>query len=118
MKIRVVGITDRGTPQKERLHISVLAETSLVRYVIFDSSRILNGTAVAAIPKHAYWFTDYLAKPGDNVVVYTGIGLNTKQVRPDGGTDHFFYWGLKTVLWHDPNACAVVLEVGDWVTAF
>src|SRR5205085_5326371 len=37
MKITVVGIIDRGVPDKERLHLRALADLSLVYYAVIDT---------------------------------------------------------------------------------
>jgi hypothetical protein len=50
-------------PEKERLHISVLADDNLNYYAVFDTE-YQNGEIVA-IPKRAYWFVDYRVKAGD-----------------------------------------------------
>ena len=51
------------------------------------------------------------------VVLYAGFGNNHVSPRPDGGTDYFFYWGLKNTLWAPPNSCAVLLEIENWQTS-
>jgi len=117
MRIKIVGIIDRGVPDKERLHLSVLADVDIVNYVIFDTVKIANGTKILAIPKRAFWFSSVQVRAGDNVVVYTRGGTPSKSIRPDGGHNHFFFWGQSSTLWHIPNSCAVVLEINEWVTS-
>lgn len=108
-------IADRGQPNRERLHISVLAEANLIYYVVFDTVSAPGGLIIAN-PKRAYWFTDHPVRAGDNVLLYTGHGANTVNVRPDGGTNHFFYWGSSQVLWGHPSARVVLLELSSWET--
>ena len=117
MRLRVVAIADRGVPNQERLHISALVDANLVNYAIFDTVRLGNGSTIASIPKHAYWFTPYQVKAGDDVVIYTGPGTPSRIPRPGVGTHQFFYWGLGQTIWGDPKSCAVVLEIGDWATS-
>ena len=117
MRLKVITIADRGVPNKERLHLSALVDANLVNYAIFDTVRMGDGSVIASIPRHAYWFTPSLVRAGDNVVVYTGPGVATKNARANGGTDYFFFWGLKQTIWSDPKSCAVVLEVADWATS-
>jgi hypothetical protein len=117
MKIKVLRIADKGVPDLERLHLSVLADANLVNYAVFDTVKLTNGTAIQSIPKHTYWFLSYPVKAGDDVVLYTRPGVQSKAVRGGGGTTHFFFWGMTHTLWDAPDACAVVLEVVDWATS-
>lgn len=116
MRIKVVSIADRGIPNKERLHLSVLVDANLVNYVILDTVKLASGTVVRSIPNHTYWFLPYPVKAGDDVIVYSGHGVQSKSPKAGGGAYHFFYWGMQQTLWDAPDACAVVLEIGDWAT--
>ena len=116
MRLRIVSIADRGIAQNERLHLSVLADTNLVNYVVLDTIKI-SSTAISTSPKHVFWLPSYPVKPGDNVVIYTRAGVQNNLRRRDGGADHFFFWGLDRAVWGDSNACAVVLELNDWATS-
>ena len=115
MRLKIIRIVERGVPGRERLHLSVLANTNLTSYAVFDTSYI--GQDIVVIPKRAYWFTDYLVKAGDHVIVYTCDGTNSTGKRKDGFTNHFFYWGLNQPLWGKSGACAVLLEISDWETS-
>ena len=118
MKLKLITIADRGvvrdTANRERLHLSVLADTNLVYYAVFDTKYAPAGLQVFQIPKHTYWFSSHAVKAGDNVVLYTGPGVPIVQKRPDGGTNHFFYWGMERTLWNQPGDCAVVVELNAW----
>jgi hypothetical protein len=116
MRLRIVSTAYRGVPNQERLHLSVLVPANLVNYAVFNTVK-LPGNLIVSKPKNTYWFIAQAVKPGDNVVLYTTTGTPTKNLRPDGGTDYFYYWGLHNVLWSDPSSCAVVVEINDWVTS-
>jgi hypothetical protein len=116
MKLKIVQLTDRGIAFQERLHLTVLAEANLINYVVFDTVGISNDRIVA-IPKRAFWFSSYVVRPGDNVILYTKAGVSSVTRRPDGGADHFFFWGIDSTLWNDASARAVLLEVSDWQTS-
>ncbi len=100
---------------RERLHLTVLVDTSLVYYAVFDTVRIEDG--ISQSPKRVYWFNDYQVKAGDHVILYSKPGTDVAKRRTDGATNHFFYWGLKNTLWGAKDACAVVVEVNDWETS-
>ena len=115
MKIRIIQIAERGIANQERLHLSILVDTNLVNYVVFDTVKL--GNAIVNAPKHTYWFLDKPVKAGDNVILYSRGGTPTENKRKDGGTDHFLYWNISQPLWGAPNSCAVVLEINDWATS-
>lgn len=116
MKLKIIAITDRGVPYKERLHLSALAQANLSFYAVISTTRI-SPTAISTAAQHFHWWNAYLVNPGDNIILYTCPGEPTARSRPDGGKNHFFYWGLPNVIWKDPNACAVVLELQNWETS-
>jgi hypothetical protein len=112
MKLKILQIIERGVVDRERLHLSVLADANLAFYVVFDTTGS-NGE-ILALPKRAYWFSDYSVSAGDHVILYTTVGTDKSVKRKDGATNHFFYWGFKSPLWGAKGSCAVVLEVADW----
>jgi hypothetical protein len=115
MKLKIFGIIERGVWTQERLQLSVLADANLNYYAIFDTMYV--GDGISSKPKNVYWFTNYWVKAGDIVVLYTGPGVFSTNKRPDGGTNHFFYWGRSATLWNNPSGCAVLLEVNTWETS-
>jgi len=115
MKLKIVRIVDRGIPNKERLHLSVVAQANLSFYVVIGTTKI-SPTAVLTAAKYFHWWSNYPVNAGDSITLYTGSGVPSKNVRL-GGTDHFFYWGLPNVIWAEPNSCAVVLELENWETS-
>jgi hypothetical protein len=111
-----MSIADRGVPNVERLHLSVLVPTNLINYAVFLTRRFSGGLKVP--PEMAFWFSDTLVTPGDQVILYSGVGQNQNHLRPDGRRNWFVYWGLKNVIWEDPESCAVLLEINYWDTKF
>src|SRR4051794_9339141 len=114
MHLGIVGIVDRGVPGRERLHLSVLADTNLNYYAVFDTE--YSGGGVVPRPKRAYWFTDYPVRAGDHVILYTRPGTPSTKKRADGFTNHFFFWDITRPLWDGIRSCAVLLEIDNWVT--
>jgi hypothetical protein len=116
MNLSILRIVDRGIRNKERLHLSVLADGNLTYYGIFDTE-YSGRDAIITPPKRAYWFADYPVKAGDHVILYTKRGTSIKKDRSDGFANHFFYWNLDKTLWGNPQSCAVLLEIADWETS-
>jgi hypothetical protein len=115
MRIKLVGITDRGIPSRERLHLSVFAPSNLINYVVFGTRKVSANT-VKTPPDFAYWFADMPVYPGDQIVLYTGTGQNNVERRTDGSWNRFVFWGLASPIWAAPESCAVLLEINEWDT--
>ena len=113
MKIQVVRIADRGVPNHERLHLTVLQETNLSYYAVLLSRYVgPNGVASGSLP--SFWFPSQVVVPGDQVILVSGIGTTTGRKEANGTTTHFYFWGNPNVIWQHPSSCAVVLELGNW----
>lgn len=115
MNLQLIGISDRGVANKERLEISVLVDTNLYYYVVFDT-RYSTPLAVNNIPELAFWFTSFPVKAGDRVVLFTGQGQQIS-IPVLGQTIHYFFWGQPTTLWNNTGDCAVLLEISSWQTS-
>ena len=116
MKLRIVTIADRGVVNKERIHLSVLLQAEAAYYIVMISAKTADGRGIAAGARAMFWFTSKTWKAGDNVVLYTGQGTPSTEPRLDGGTNHFYFWGFTTTMFHDPAACAVLAEL-NWYAA-
>jgi hypothetical protein len=118
MNVQLVRIADRGVPNAERVHLSVVAATDLSYFVVLKTFRIAPAlTNVAAGTAAAYWFHTTPVKAGDQVVLYSAKGTPSKRTEPSGATTHFFYWGFPNTLWNTPGDCVVVTQVAEWLTS-
>ena len=116
MKLQIVRIVDRGVPNKERLHLSVLQDVNLSFYVVLHS-RYATPQTISSGHLLAYWFPNQQVRTGDQVVLLSGPGTNTSRKEPGGTTTYFYYWGLKDSLWGQFEDCAVVVEALSWSTS-
>ena len=116
MNLNIVTIADRGIANQERLHIVALVDSDLSYYSVLLSIRNIMGRVSTGF-RAAYWFGPRPVKAGDNIILYSGIGKDTSEVRADGGRNHFYYWGLKNTVWGPLTSCAVLLEVRNWQTS-
>jgi hypothetical protein len=107
---------DRGVANKERVLITVMVPVNLSYYAVL-ATQAFNEQNILAGGRQIYWFHSVWVKPGDNVILYTGVGMNTAVARPDGGSDHIFYWGFFSPIWNDPNWRAVLFELSTWFTS-
>jgi hypothetical protein len=116
MKIQVVGIRERGIPNRERLALSVLQETNLCYYAAL-LSKYLSPASISTGSLPGYWFPNQIVKVGDQIELFSGNGSPRVSPTIIGGTYYSYYWGLPNVVWHDPSACAIVLELSNWATS-
>lgn len=119
MRIQFVTIASKGVPNQERIHLRVFAEVDMAFYIVLLSViNPGNPTTVFSGLRPAFWFPTHLVRNGDNVILYTGEGRQVSTPRADGGTDHFFYWGLKSTMFNSHEACVVISEVNSWMTGY
>jgi len=116
MKLQIIRIADRGVPNNERLHLTVLADATLSYYVVLKST-IMGNEGVMNSSLLSFWFPTVQVKAGDQVILYTKTGKNSSEKTTSGNTNHFFYWGLNNTLWNSPTDCAVLIEVNSWVSS-
>jgi len=114
MKISEKTFADRGDLDKERVGFKALVDLDLKYYVILDT-RFASPTSISALQKTCYWPAPKPIKAGEKVVIYTRSGTNSTETVKDG-ICHFIFRGLTAPLYTDERTCAVVLEVGDWMT--
>ena len=115
MKLKIVRIADRGVPNKERLHLQVLADTDLKYFAIFDTVW-LSPQGISNLPNNTYWFSPQRVTALDDVVLVTGRGQPSQAPNGRGGMTYFYYWKRPTTLWNAPEACAVLVELTGWET--
>jgi len=116
MKLSIVNIIDRGVANKERLHLAALVPINLAYYAVVASMYARDRKTIAGGNRQMYWFEPSQVNAGDWIILYTGSGQYSKHVRLGGGTNHFFYWGLKETVWHDPLSSATLFEINNWET--
>lgn len=114
MNVKIRSIADQGIPEKERLVLSVLADTDIGDYLVLRTKAI-NGQPTSRT-KDVYWFPDEVVKGGDLVVLYTKFGIRSTKVLPDGSKAHFFYWGKDGSLWEPGLDMAVLIYADDWTS--
>jgi hypothetical protein len=116
MRFQIVSITERGVPNRERLHLRALVDAD-VGYLVIFLTRYTKVDSVFAGTGAAFWFPAKQVKAGDSIILYSGSGTVSETKDPDGSTNHFFYWGMPNTIWQDPASTVVVFETQMWQTA-
>lgn len=117
MRLSIAGILDRGVSNKERVALTVAVESNLAYYAVILSSYLPGRQQIHSERLSVYWFSPAIVKPGDFVILYTGPGRNAPESRPDGGTNHFYHWGLPNTVFNNSESCAILLEISTWITS-
>ena len=114
MKIEFQSIVDKGSYQKERLVLKVMADTDIGDYLIIQTG--FNNGEVTIKTYHCYWFPYKSVSAGDLVVLYTKPGKTNETDLGNGRKVHFFYWGIESVIWNVKDRSLVVLHAPEWAS--
>ena len=115
MKIELIAIYDRGNLSQERLHFRALSDIDLRYYAVFDTF-YTEPDKIQATQKTCYWFPPKLIKAGENVVLYTRGGNESRETKNDGKIYNFIFRGLNAPLYLQREKCAVLFEIQSWIT--
>ena len=100
--LTLVGVFDRGIPNKERIVLRANEIINLGQYGIMIGIRLEEGMA-SPIRDNLFWFGDAYVMEGDWIFVYTGPGEGKGAPVPNS-QDRLYsiHWGRKeTILHHD-----------------
>jgi hypothetical protein len=118
MSLKFVQIADRGVPNKERVHLTVVEPADISYFMLAKSFLIApNFNTVFTGGSPAFWFPSRMVKQGETIIVYTGAGIEATHMGDAGVATHFFYWGMPQTIFNDPAACVVVMRLATWATS-
>ncbi len=113
VELSIVGIYDRGKPDKERIAIRVHADVNLNNFCMVRG--IWSHQRKQLIPLHSFFFQfpDEEVEEGSWVIVYTGSGTNKRTtMKSTGAPALVLHWGLKNVAFSLPLVSVAVIEIG------
>lgn len=113
MKVRILGVVDRGELSGERLIFRVRADTDIGDYLVIRAEYDSDDDQVTTAVSGAFWFPDRKVSAGDLVVLYTKRG-RTRRKKVGQRTVHFYYWGKKKPLWGCEDMAPVILHAPSW----
>lgn len=111
MKLKIKSFSDAGNLKDERIGFEVLENCDLSFFIVHSTSKTPNGFYNR--PQHTFWFYPLKVNAGDEVVLYTKTGTDSKREENDK-TIHFIYWGLNEAILKEKK-CIVLVEVENWV---
>jgi hypothetical protein len=114
-ELAIVGVFDRGIPNRERIVIVPQQQVNLGQYGLMLGLRASGNTAVP-IRDNLLWFGDGFVDTSDMLFIYTGPGEPRATAIPNGrGRIISVHWGRGTVLFGDPNFVPILFRI-DAVT--
>lgn len=115
MTLILRSVADAGVVGKERLIMKATDDHDVGDYAVFQVNVGADG-GLSTKTLHSFWFPYKLVKKDDLVVLYTKAGQPKEKLLENGQTAHFYYWGLKDVIWNDARRSAVLLHAPYWTS--
>jgi len=113
MELKIISVGDKGDLQNERIGLQAIKDCEIKFYQLFRTEFLESGGFYNRSTA-AFWFAPKNIKAGDKVVVYTRTGVDKSEVKADGTTVHFFYWGLNQAIFTDNKHGVVLAEMVNW----
>lgn len=113
MDLQLIGVLDRGVPHLECVHLKVVNDCNLDRYMVCDTTYLDQNTMSNKL-RHQYWFAhNNHVKFGSHVLLYSSIGTD-KTAFYNGVSFHTFYWNLEHQIWNNTGDRAVLFQLAAW----
>ena len=113
MKLDIQSIAEKGNFEKERLVLKVKVDTDIGDYILIQAG--FNGKDVTIATHQTYWFPYGAVSAGDLIILYTKSGKHSTEALTQGGTAHFYYWGLSKAIWDTSERAPVLLHAPEWI---
>lgn len=114
-ELLLVGVYERGIPNKERIVFRAASAVEMGRFGIFLGVKTAPGQALP-IRDNFFWFGNGFVNMGDWVFVYTGPGTPRVAQLPNANEKLYtVFWGRNQVILHEPNVVPILVRM-DAVT--
>jgi hypothetical protein len=112
-EVRLVGVMDRGQPNRERVLIQPLVATNLQNFVL-GIGLTNDNVSITPLSGFIYYFDNVIVEPGSWVVVYTGAGTTQiSRIPTTHEIAYSYHWGNSTILFEHPNVVPVLFRVSE-----
>ena len=114
-ELTVAGVFGRGTPNEERIVLTVNETVNMAQFGLLLGIRLEEGTA-APIRDNFFWFGEGWVRRGDWIFVYTGPGGALSQELPGGSQKLYtLHWGRDKTILNHPDLVPILFRL-DAVT--
>jgi len=102
-ELSIIGVADRGVPNRERIIIRPTEAVELGRFGLFLGINRPDGT-VLPLRDQFFWFGDQIVAPPAWLFVFTGPGVYQESRVPETGhLAHSYHWGRHTTVLGDES---------------
>lgn len=110
-ELTIVGVFDRGVPNRERIALQANDTVNLGRYGLMIGVRGDTGSAFP-IRDNLLWFGDGFLEKGDWLFVYTGPG-QPKVTKLPSNEERLIsaHWGRTQTVLHNPDIVPILFRV-------
>lgn len=111
-EISILGVFERGVPNKERILLRPTEAINLGNYGLFIG-KMLPNNMVFPYNDNFFWFNGLLVQPPSWIFIYTGPGEFEQSIIPSNGQQAYTYhWGRKLTVFDDPNLVPFLIRYG------
>jgi len=111
LELKILGVYDRGIPNKERIVITVEASVNMGQFGLMLGVRAQNASATP-ITDNMFWFGDGFVRKGDMLFLYTGPGhATTNQIPNSLASFYSLHWGKMTTVFANPTTLPILFRV-------
>ncbi|MEQ8583203.1 MAG: hypothetical protein RIC30_10290 [Marinoscillum sp.] len=113
MELTITGIGDKGNLANERIGLKAIKDCELKFYQLFRTE-FFDAGGFSNRSKSSYWFAPKKVKAGDKIIIYTKHGTDNFEIKEDGSTIHWYYWGLDQPIFINDKHGVVLVEINNW----
>lgn len=112
MTLELRSIVSPGELGSERITLRAKTDLDIGDYLLAQSGYSEEGPTINFF--HTYWFPNKPIESGDLVVIYTKRGKSNSRKLTTGKHAHFYYLGLASAIWNEPDRGVVLLNAPTW----
>lgn len=110
-EFEIVGVWERGVPNKERIAIKAKQSVDLSNYLLFLGVPLSDQTAFP-LTTDIFWFGKEIVDSGTWVILYTGPGdRKYTKMESIGEPALVLHWGKKTTILNSENIVPVMVSL-------
>jgi len=110
-ELTILGVSDPGIPNRERIIIRPTEPVNLGQFGIFIGHKNINGV-VTPWMDNFFWFGELIVEPPSWIIIYTGMGVYQKTLMP--GSEqiiHSMHWGRNYTVFNLPSTVPVLFRL-------
>lgn len=117
--LTLVGVFDRGVPNRERIVLRALQSVEMAQYgIIVGWNDAGPDGPIRPFNDLFYWFGDGVVQPNETIFVYTGKGEARKTtVEGSNAPAYAVHWGKANTMFADSRVVPAIISMGQILVA-